>query len=163
MHEEVPSTSIKLKRLWKLLQTEYGAVDKVSHYYMDLKQYKQTSYSGSYGISMAARIGIIAIRSMQNYGDNFSLSPLGYGLSLSCGSKCNNGELFDYTRRRRKYEEEITMTLDMRDNGNGCGELSFKINDTDCGVAYWVCRDVRYCLAMTLFYSDNGFEILECK
>ena len=112
--------------------------------------------------NFAARIGIIAVDSIQNCDANFSSSSYGYALSLSCGGKCNNDNLVDYLRKGPEYEDVITMTLDMNHH-DYFGQLSFKINDIDCGVAFFVYLETKYCLAMSLFYQDNGFEILECE
>ena len=112
--------------------------------------------------NFAARIGIIAVDSIQNGDENFSSSSYGHALSLSCGGKCNNDDLVDHLRKGPKYKDVITMTLDMNHH-DYFGQLSFKINNTDCGVAYFVYLETEYCLAMSLFYQDTGFEILECE
>ena len=55
------------------------------------------------------------------------------------------------------------MILNMKiDENQENGVLSFKLNDEDYGVAYdKIDITKKYCLAMSLCWENNGWEIVE--
>ena len=88
-----------------------------------------------------------------------------YALSLVTGQKCQGQNYGEYVGRNKYIVyDTITMILDMRGiDDDKYGTLSYKIGETDYGIAFdTIDLNTEFRLALSLCWDNDGYEIIAC-